>query len=100
MDFMDTFSEENPKNYQIWHHRRAVVELFKDSTREKSFCEKVFEVDAKNYHAWAHRLALLYCFSFFFFSLLFFVDLCRQWAVKAYDLWAGIVNDRQDDERP
>lgn len=52
---MDNFAEDNPKNYQIWHHRRAVVEELNDGSRELEFCENVFEVDAKNYHAWAHR---------------------------------------------
>lgn len=55
LDFMDNFAEDNPKNYQIWHHRRAVVEELNDGSRELEFCENVFEVDAKNYHAWAHR---------------------------------------------
>lgn len=64
LDYMDTFAQENPKNYQIWHHRRAaVLELRKlgavaDQTlgqRELMFTEAVFEEDVKNYHAWAHR---------------------------------------------
>lgn len=52
---MDDFAAENPKNYQIWHHRRAVVELLGDGSRELAFSETVFDTDAKNYHAWAHR---------------------------------------------
>jgi protein farnesyltransferase/geranylgeranyltransferase type-1 subunit alpha len=57
---MDSFSEDNPKNYQIWYHRRAVVELIGNADLEKNFCDRVFSVDAKNYHAWAHR----YVFAF------------------------------------
>ena len=53
--FMDAFAEDNPKNYQIWFHRRAIVEMSNDFSKELDFCAKVFEVDAKNYHAWAHR---------------------------------------------
>ena len=56
LDFMDSFSKENPKNYQIWYHRRAIVELMGDASRELAFCEEVFAEDSKNYHAWAHRL--------------------------------------------
>jgi protein farnesyltransferase/geranylgeranyltransferase type-1 subunit alpha len=52
---MDSFAEENPKNYQIWYHRRAIVEELGEATRELEFCAKVFREDAKNYHAWAHR---------------------------------------------
>ena len=56
LDYLDGFSKENPKNYQIWHHRRTIVEWLGKGDRELAFCESVFEVDAKNYHAWAHRL--------------------------------------------
>jgi protein farnesyltransferase/geranylgeranyltransferase type-1 subunit alpha len=82
---MDTFAEENPKNYQIWYHRRAIVEeqiasLSANQTqshgqdldepvthlsaakRELAFTAKVFAADPKNYHAWAHR----YCMSVFY----------------------------------
>ena len=59
LDYLDGFSRDNPKNYQIWHHRRTVVERLGKGDRELQFCESVFEVDAKNYHAWAHRSTLL-----------------------------------------
>ena len=55
---MDNFAEDNPKNYQIWYHRRAVVEMLGDGSREMEFTSKVFDVDCKNYHAWAHRLLI------------------------------------------
>lgn len=59
LSFMDSFAEENPKNYQIWYHRRAIVEELGEATRELEFCEKVFREDAKNYHAWAHRYVFI-----------------------------------------
>jgi len=69
LDFMDSFARDNPKNYQIWYHRRAVVEMIlsiegvaADGERELEFCSEVFEVDAKNYHAWAHRQWVLLTF--------------------------------------
>jgi protein farnesyltransferase/geranylgeranyltransferase type-1 subunit alpha len=55
LDYMDAFSRDNPKNYQIWHHRRTIVEWLGNGERELKFCASVFDVDAKNYHAWAHR---------------------------------------------
>ena len=55
------------QNYQIWHHRRAVVELLGDGSKEKEWTGAVFENDAKNYHAWSHR----------------------QWAVQHFKLWDG-----------
>lgn len=57
LDYMDSFAGENPKNYQIWQHRRTIVEQLGDGSREKEFCETIFVEDAKNYHAWAHRYA-------------------------------------------
>ena len=57
LNFMDTFAEENPKNYQIWFHRRVIVERLGDPSRELEFTQAVFEVDGKNYHAWSHRYA-------------------------------------------
>lgn len=59
LDYLDGFSRENPKNYQIWHHRRTVVDWLGDGSRELDFCNEVFKVDAKNYHAWAHRYVYL-----------------------------------------
>eukprot|EP01031_Cornospumella_fuschlensis_P034765 gene34765-42099_t len=67
LDFMDTFASENPKNYQIWYHRRAIVELLGKCDRELPFTAEVFNVDSKNYHAWAHR----------------------QWAIQTFSLWDG-----------
>ena len=55
------------EQYQIWHHRRAVVELLGDGSREKEWTGAVFENDAKNYHAWSHR----------------------QWVVQRFKLWDG-----------
>lgn len=55
LDYLDRFAEENPKNYQLWYHRRAIVELLQDPSRELDFTETVFLIDGKNYHAWSHR---------------------------------------------
>ena len=56
LEYIDLFADDNPKNYQIWYHRRAVTEKLGDPTNELEFCTRVFEVDSKNYHAWAYRL--------------------------------------------
>jgi protein farnesyltransferase/geranylgeranyltransferase type-1 subunit alpha len=75
--FMDKFSTENPKNYQIWYHRRALVEIMitydmynnNDSikfiiNKELDFCELVCDTDNKNYHSWAHRQWILKTFNY------------------------------------
>ena len=65
LDFVDAFTDGNPKNYQIWYHRRALALLIGPvaADREKEFTELVFDEDAKNYHAWAHRQSIVSAFS-------------------------------------
>lgn len=86
---MDTFADENPKNYQIWQHRRVIVAMIGDGSREKEFCEKIFEEDAKNYHAWAHRQVLRGIDGWWFVSYAFLSH--RQWAVQTFNLWDGEI---------
>lgn len=47
--------ENNPKNYQVWHHRRVIVEWLNDPSEELNLTAKILSHDAKNYHAWQHR---------------------------------------------
>jgi len=61
---------DNPKNYQIWYHRRALLEKIHQSAGDNEdasalfvqFCDSeltyiatVLQQDGKNYHAWSHR---------------------------------------------
>ena len=55
---------ENPKNYQLWNHRRKFA-LFRRICHigdEMEFSAGCLAYDAKNYHAWAHRQAMLTVF--------------------------------------
>eukprot|EP00899_Mesostigma_viride_P017092 jgi/Mesvir1/25384/Mv01424-RA.1 len=67
LDFVDLFAEDNPKNYQLWYHRRALVERIgaRGAHRELEFTAALLEQDDKNYHAWCHR----------------------QWVIRTYGLW-------------
>ncbi|CAE7552885.1 Fnta, partial [Symbiodinium microadriaticum] len=87
MDYMDTFAEENPKNYQIWFHRRVVVERLGDSSRELPFTASVFLVDAKNYHAWSHRQWVLTAFSLWEENELEFVDAMLEMDIRNNSAW-------------
>ncbi|XP_076668379.1 farnesyl transferase alpha isoform X1 [Andrena cerasifolii] len=53
------------KNYQVWHHRKVIVEWLQDASEELKFTEKILTEDAKNYHAWQHR----------------------QWCIKTFNLY-------------
>lgn len=51
-----------PSDWQIWYHRRAVLEIhgareFLDE--ELDYIAHVLEEDAKNYHAWSYRQWIL-----------------------------------------
>jgi len=58
--FIDIIAEDNPKNYQVYHHRQRIVEaMAKRGTarldRELKFTEELILADNKNYHAWSYR---------------------------------------------
>lgn len=62
---MQRVAIDNPKNYQLWNHRRKYA-----MARGAAFCHEEMEFsaaciasDAKNYHAWAHRQAILVAFA-------------------------------------
>ena len=55
MEYCRAVIEEHPKNYQVWQHRRALVEALNDGTKELRLTEMILSQDAKNYHAWQHR---------------------------------------------
>ena len=57
--------EEHPKNYQVWQHRRVLVEWLQDPSSELRLTEIVLSMDQKNYHAWQHRQWVLTTFKLF-----------------------------------
>lgn len=62
---MTEIGPDNPKNYQIWFHRRWVVEKSNDYSQELAFTAQQIAEDSKNYHAWGHR----------------------QWTIETFSLW-------------
>jgi len=67
LDYIDTMGKTYPKNYQLWWHRRLVVEKIGKivAERELQCTADALEVDTKNYHIWSYR----------------------QWLVRAFQLW-------------
>ena len=47
------------KNYQIWHHRKLLIEKLNDVSHEKNILERVFSSEPKNFHAWTHRIWMI-----------------------------------------
>jgi len=70
LEYLNEMGRASPKNYQVWHHRRIVIENLDDVSQELSFTGEVLEEDAKNYHAWAHR----------------------QWVLDTYQVWENELN--------
>lgn len=61
LNMMKAVAIDNPKNYQLWNHRRKFSDFrgndyVKD---ELEFSQACLDLDGKNYHAWAHRQAVI-----------------------------------------
>lgn len=69
--WLNQVSLENLKNYQIWHHRRLLMdhyfptiesdpeEVTKLATSEQNFLTEILAEDTKNYHVWSYRQYLV-----------------------------------------
>jgi protein farnesyltransferase/geranylgeranyltransferase type-1 subunit alpha len=62
LDMAKALGGSNPKNYQLWFHRRDLLEqvcaqdlLNNYLARELENIATVLDDDGKNYHAWSHR---------------------------------------------
>ncbi|KIJ25487.1 hypothetical protein M422DRAFT_273526 [Sphaerobolus stellatus SS14] len=56
---MDDIGSEHMKTYQVWHHRRLLIQILKTPIPELAFIESVLDIDSKNYHTWSYRQWLL-----------------------------------------
>ena len=59
LNWLDKQIEENQKNYQIWHHRKLLIEKLNDPSHEKDVLNNVFSSEPKNFHAWSHRIWMI-----------------------------------------
>jgi protein farnesyltransferase/geranylgeranyltransferase type-1 subunit alpha len=72
------FALNNPKNFQVWHHRQELITAvfatdaapspasvpYAELVQELALCSKIHEEDdSKNYHLWSHRSWFLGTFS-------------------------------------
>ncbi|KAK9693010.1 Protein prenyltransferase alpha subunit repeat [Popillia japonica] len=67
LEYIRQTIRKHSKNYQVWHHRKVLVEWLNDGSEELEFTKSILETDDKNYHAWQHR----------------------QWAMKTFKLYEG-----------
>ena len=59
LNWLDKQIEENQKNYQIWHHRKLLIEKLNDPFHEKKVLNNIFSTEPKNFHAWSHRIWMI-----------------------------------------
>ena len=52
---MDSIARHHMKTYQVWHHRRLLIQLLKTPAPELDFIAGILDIDTKNYHTWAYR---------------------------------------------
>lgn len=69
LTWLNALSTKHLKNYQIWHHRHALVELIPTTISpqspsklvlkflydEQRFLAQILSLDTKNYHVWSYR---------------------------------------------
>ncbi|XP_001607662.1 protein farnesyltransferase/geranylgeranyltransferase type-1 subunit alpha isoform X2 [Nasonia vitripennis] len=65
LKFVEVMIKCNFKNYQVWHHRKVIVEWMQDPSAELKFTSTILEKDAKNYHAWQHRQWVISTFNLY-----------------------------------
>ena len=68
LDLLDEFTLNNPKNYQIWSYRQAILSKLHPNPsfqRETPIIQMMLDDDTKNHHVWSYRK---WCCKFFFFS--------------------------------
>jgi protein farnesyltransferase/geranylgeranyltransferase type-1 subunit alpha len=65
LDWLDSIALENQKNYQIWQHRKMIIEKKQDYSKEMKMLSEIFEDEPKNFHAWCHRIWVVRRFNLF-----------------------------------
>ncbi|KAJ2985140.1 hypothetical protein NUW58_g5694 [Xylaria curta] len=71
LEWLNEVSLEHLKNYQIWHHRQLLMDLYYPTLQsdegavkalaldEHSFLTDILDKDTKNYHVWSYRQYLV-----------------------------------------
>ena len=57
--WLDYQMVDNQKNYQIWHHRKLLIDKLNDASHEKRVLNEIFTDEHKNFHAWSHRIWMI-----------------------------------------
>ncbi|KAG2343035.1 protein prenylyltransferase [Suillus weaverae] len=63
LQLMDELAIKHLKTYQVWHHRRLLVQQTRNPGPELEFIANSLQVDMKNYHTWSYRQWILAYFN-------------------------------------
>jgi protein farnesyltransferase/geranylgeranyltransferase type-1 subunit alpha len=47
------------KVYQVWHHRRLLIDKLNECSQEKKIMQEILDEDNKNFHCWSHRIWMI-----------------------------------------
>jgi len=73
--FITKIGRSSPKNYQIWQHRKVIIDKTRQTDQELTFTSEMIDEDGgKNYHSWAHR----------------------QWVIETFGLWENELDFIED----
>ncbi|KIK98587.1 hypothetical protein PAXRUDRAFT_823701 [Paxillus rubicundulus Ve08.2h10] len=59
LQLMDELAVKYLKTYQVWHHRRLLVQQTERPGPELEFIANALQIDTKNYHTWSYRQWIL-----------------------------------------
>ena len=59
IEYMNMIVLSYPKIYQVWHHRRLIIDRLNECSQEKKIMEKILVEDSKNFHCWSHRIWMI-----------------------------------------
>ncbi|KAG1748314.1 uncharacterized protein EDB91DRAFT_1079298 [Suillus paluster] len=63
LQLMDELAIKHLKTYQVWHHRRLLVQQTCSPGPELEFIANSLQADTKNYHTWSYRQWILAYFN-------------------------------------
>jgi hypothetical protein len=87
LKFCTETAAHTPKNYQLWHHRRELVEIRGTPGDELAVTREILTKDQKNYHVWVHRQWVLRRFGIWDAELAY-VDLLLRDDIRNNSAWS------------
>ena len=59
IEYLNMIILNYPKTYQVWHHRRLLIDKLNECSQEKKILQKILDEDDKNFHCWSHRIWMI-----------------------------------------